>query len=229
MKLIDTTLKKTLLTAAFVLATSALFAQSANIQSPSSTSIKISALPFNITAPGTYVLTANLASPLTTYGLGAINISTPIAGPVVLDLKGFTLTGNGVYSTGVSIGYNDTFGNTAPITIRNGTLTNFGYGVNVFSQGKYTSDITVNNIVFNPSLVVLGNGGCGVRFDGVNSSNVNNCIFNGAYQAVLDQGSLGGNSYNNDTFNGVGYALVLGEGQGSAVLNHCQFSAPPAN
>jgi hypothetical protein len=36
-----------------------------------------------------------LTSPLTTYGLGAINISTPVAGAVVLDLKEFTVTGNG--------------------------------------------------------------------------------------------------------------------------------------
>ena len=45
--------------------------------------------------PGAYVLTGNLTSPLTTYGLGAIDLSTPVAGAVVLDLKEFTVTGNG--------------------------------------------------------------------------------------------------------------------------------------
>jgi hypothetical protein len=58
---------KPLLMAAFGLL-SALSAQSANI--------KISSLPFNITAPGTYVVTGNLTFPATT--AAAITISTAI-------------------------------------------------------------------------------------------------------------------------------------------------------
>ena len=100
--------------------------------------------------PGTCVLTGNLTSPLTTYGLGAINISTPVAGAVVLDLKEFTVTGNGAITTGVTIAYNAASGNTYTITIRNGTLTNFGYGVITFSGGAVVlSDIIVNGMVFN--------------------------------------------------------------------------------
>ena len=134
--------------------------------------------------------------------------------------KGFTLTGNGVYSTGVSIAYNAASGNTDSIAIRNGTLTNFGYGViTSWINGKvFLSDITVDHVVFNPSPPTNGNGGCGVQFIQVNSSTVNNCTFNGAYQGVLDQLSLGGNSYNNDRFNNVGYSLVLNPGFNKASI-----------
>ena len=88
-----TILKNTLLTAAFALIMSALSAQSADIP--------ILALPFKITAPGTYVLTRNLI-----YSLAAnvapgspgspppaITISSTTPGQIVLDLKGFSITG----------------------------------------------------------------------------------------------------------------------------------------
>ena len=45
-----------------------------------STNIKVSSLPFNITAPGTYVLTGNL-SYTSGSSFGAINISGPIERP----------------------------------------------------------------------------------------------------------------------------------------------------
>jgi hypothetical protein len=81
-----------LLIAAFGLL-SALSAQSANI--------KISSLPFAITAPGNYVLAGNLTSPSAS---NAITIEASVIGPVVVDLKGFTLTGTGEFSTAVFIG-----------------------------------------------------------------------------------------------------------------------------
>jgi hypothetical protein len=121
---------------------SALSTQAANI--------KISSLPFNITAPGTYVLTGNLTSPLTGSGLGAINKSTTVEGPVILDLKGFTLTGNSQFTNGVSLGWNSASGNSYPITIRNGTLTNFGYGVITFGS-SILSDMSITNVIFNAS------------------------------------------------------------------------------
>jgi hypothetical protein len=195
---------------------SALSAQSANI--------KISSLPFNITAPGTYVVTGDLTSPLTSYGLGSINITTTLAGPVILDLKGFTLTGNSGLTTGVTLGWNSASGNTYPITIRNGTLTNFGYGVITFSGGVL-SNISINNVVFNPSSPIEGNGGCGIKFVGVNSSSVNNCTFSG-YLGIEDAESQGGNSYNNDSFTNVSLAFSL---WGGNVLSHCQFEGPPGN
>ena len=94
----------TLLTAAFGLIMSALSAQSANIQ--------ITSLPFTIGAPGTYVLTGNLSftaptPPNASTYYAAILVPTSLPGPVILDLKGFTLTSNGANvtaSVGVGIG-----------------------------------------------------------------------------------------------------------------------------
>jgi hypothetical protein len=37
--------------------------------------IQIPSLPFTISAPGTYVLTANLTAPINSYGFGTINIA----------------------------------------------------------------------------------------------------------------------------------------------------------
>jgi hypothetical protein len=84
-----------ILLTALGLALSTLAAQSANI--------KISSLPFAITAPGTYVVTGNLSSS-EIQNVAAITISTSISGPVILDLKGFTLTGSGGDSIGIGIG-----------------------------------------------------------------------------------------------------------------------------
>jgi hypothetical protein len=124
-----------LLTASFSLIMSALTAQAANTQlattqAAKTSTIPISYLPFDITAPGTYVLTANLISTATRLNFegynGAINISGALMGPVVVDLKGFTLTGPGANSIGIDIGaFSNGLTNTYPITIRNGTLTKF--------------------------------------------------------------------------------------------------------
>jgi hypothetical protein len=76
--------KARLLTAAFGLTMSALSAQAANVI--------ISPLPFTITAPGTYVLTGDLACPPASGShREAVNIPSTLQGPVDLDLKGFTI------------------------------------------------------------------------------------------------------------------------------------------
>jgi hypothetical protein len=49
----------------------------------------ITSLPFIITTPGTYVLAGDLSS--TVANVDAIQISTATSGPVIVDLKGFTL------------------------------------------------------------------------------------------------------------------------------------------
>jgi hypothetical protein len=63
--------------------------------------------------------------------VAAITIATSISGPVILDLKGFTLTGSAGNTLGVGIGtfVGTNAPNTNPITIRNGTIKNFGFGV----------------------------------------------------------------------------------------------------
>jgi hypothetical protein len=109
-----------ILLTALGLVLSAPAAQSANI--------KISSLPFAITAPGTYVLTGNLSFS-EIQNVAAITISTSVSGPVILDLKDFTLTGGGGDSIGIGIGFfaGTNVSNTSPIAIRNGTLANFAF------------------------------------------------------------------------------------------------------
>jgi hypothetical protein len=101
--------------AAFALL-SALSAQAANI--------KISALPFAITSPGTYVLSRNLSFTTGNPGDSAISIASNIQGPVAINLNGFTISGG--VSSDRAITINAT--NEGPISIRDGTITNFGYG-----------------------------------------------------------------------------------------------------
>jgi hypothetical protein len=183
-------------------------------------------LPFNITAPGTYVLTGNLTSTVTRIqgGFnGSINISTAIAGPVVVDLKGFIITGPGSNSFCVSIGATPSgVSNTYPIIIQNGTMQNFEYGVLAVSDGTSSvSGLTVNKIVFD--IISTGNAeGYGVNFDNVGFSTISNCTINGATYGIGDYGSPGGNSYNNNTFVGNVFPLLV-EG-GPFTLDRCQFA-----
>jgi hypothetical protein len=122
--------------------------QTAAAQAATATSIPISSLPFNITKPGTYVVTSNLASTgsITQSPTGAINVVQNISGPVVIDLKGFTITGLGDYNPqGVYIQFNKFAGpSTYPITVRNGTIKNFWDGIQVL----YQDNVTINNIAF---------------------------------------------------------------------------------
>jgi hypothetical protein len=137
-------LKTTLLVPAFGLIMSALtvhsgYAQAVPTQAAKSTSIKISSLPFRIATPGTYVLTGNLTfSGTSSNPGGGINISTGVAGPVVVDLKGFTISGPGggyAITIGV-ISYGSS--NVYPITIRNGTIANSQFGIVAGSSSPTT-------------------------------------------------------------------------------------------
>ncbi len=79
----------------------------------------ITSLPYVISAPGVYYLCGNLAGSAS----GGITIS---ADNVVLDLRGFTLTGD-TLSAGIMVGaYRN-------IEIRNGTVASFDVGVNLQS------------------------------------------------------------------------------------------------
>ena len=118
--------------------------------------------------------------------------------------------------------YNGVLGNTYRLIIRNGSLTNFGWG---FIAGSPLSIININNVVFNTSPPINGGAGRGVRFLNVNSSSVNKCTFNGSYIGIEDLESQGGNSYNNDSFSG-GFSLYVSSGM---VLERCQFAPPPSN
>jgi hypothetical protein len=164
--------------------------------------------------------------------VAAITISTAIQGPVIVDLKGYTLTGAGGDSIGVGIGlFAGTGGsNSYPITIRNGSLVNFGFGVRAEGYNfAVLTDITVNNLI-----VQLGSGqsgnGTGVIFGSVVSSSISNCSFSRGSYGIEDTASPGGNNYSNDTFVNTNPLVVTSQNGGiPQVISHCQFGGPPAN
>jgi hypothetical protein len=190
--------------------------------------IPITYLPFHIKAPGTYVVTANLsypAQPTNQNVNAAITISTSIPGAVILDLKGHTLTGGGYYSLAVGIGIFDgsTKANTRSITIQNGTVQNFGYGVWAEIPNVSLTGIAVNSIAFHISQTP-NNTSTGVLFSQVNSSTVSNCTFFSADNGITDRASLGGNTYSNNIFNlGGAECLTIA---GAAVIVNCSVGGP---
>jgi hypothetical protein len=241
---------KIALTVAFSLL-SALSAQAASPKKnpPPPPPIQISSLPFVISAPGTYVLTGNLTAPITPYKVGAINIATVIIGPVIVDLKGFAITGPGPWESGgitdgIIIG-SDASGatNPYPVTVRNGTINNFGIAIESTTPNNLAtvslSNITIDNIVFNlPPTTVDATGVAGVWFNNTSLSIVSNCTFNGITNdvtyGIADHFSTGGNNYNNNIFLNMFYPIVvqsaapiqLPSSTGHLVLNSCQFAAP---
>jgi parallel beta-helix repeat protein len=185
-----------------------------SVLSAHAANIKISSLPFNITAPGTYALTGNL-SYTSGSSFGAISISGLIEGPVVVDLKGFTITSD-VADSKACVLIRDGTG-TYPITIRNGTITMFANGINDFE----VSNITIKNVIFNQDQT-------GVAFNQfVSSSTVSNCTFNSCDFGIYDYVSPGGNSYNNNTF--VKTTPLYIESYCCStplILDRCQFAPP---
>ena len=242
-----------LLTVSLSLIMSAITAQAApkkNPPPPPPPPIQISSLPFVISAPGTYVLTGNLAAPITPYKVGAINIATVIIGPVIVDLKGFAITGPGPWESGgitdgIIIG-SDGSGvtNPYPVTVRNGTINNFGIAIESTTPDNLAtitlSNITIDTIVFNlPPTTVDATGVAGVWFNNTSVSIVSNCTFNGITNdvtyGIADHFSTGGNSYNNNIFLYMFYPIVvqsaapiqLPSSTSHLVLNSCQFAPPP--
>jgi hypothetical protein len=199
-------------------------AQTAELQAARPANTQISVLPFDITAPGTYVLTGNLTN--SAAGVSAINISTALTGPVVLDLSGFTITANSApaFSPLINIGLLDQHvANTQPITIRNGTLNTLGAdAVHADENFVNLSDITVDKVVING-----GTAGFGIFFNHVTFSTISNCTFNGNMGiAIFDRAGSVGNSYLNDTFSGPIVTIRIAESD--VTLSRASFSSPSA-
>jgi hypothetical protein len=98
--------------------------------------VPITYLAFTITTAGTYVLKSNLTYPSTTAG-PAISVSGVITGPVIIDLKGFTLTGSGNFSSGpaaIAITALNQYPNDFPITVQNGPVTLCVLGLNALNE-----------------------------------------------------------------------------------------------
>jgi hypothetical protein len=96
----------------------------------------ISTLPFTITQPGSYYLTGNFTT------VGSENGITVSNSYVTIDLNGFTIRGSGT-GNGVGISAQGvTF-----LTVKNGTITDFGYqGINTSGAGRsHLENVTVES------------------------------------------------------------------------------------
>jgi hypothetical protein len=162
--------------------------------------ITISSLPYTITAPGTYVLTVNLTS-FANSGI-IIQPEAAMTGPVVVDLKGFSLIApNGI---GIAIsGSGAAVTNAFPITIRNGTV----YSLGVAAQAGPTAPL--QNILIANLNIYCGGANCGIGFSYVQNSTVRNCMINEAANGIVDDYSPGGNHYSNITLTEVAEDLLV--------------------
>ncbi len=156
----------------------------------------ISALPANLTASGSYYLTANLT---TAGGIGADGI-TINSSDVTVDLGGFDIVGGGALSgSGITLN-----GGLKNIVIRNGTIRNWG------GYGVYSSSSSARSLVFEH----LNISDCQVGINALNAA-ISDCnIFSSSSQGI------------NATACTIGNCSVTGSGiQGVSLsggtLSHC--------
>jgi hypothetical protein len=210
-------LKNILLMAALGLTMSALTAQAAP-------KIPISAVPFNITGPGTYELVGNLTC--TTPIAAAITISN-ITGPVILDFKGFTITGFAIGGSGTGVVINGgpnnppTTGNPNSVTIRNGTVSMFQLGV----LAESLNDLTISKMHFRGVPPGDLHGGTGIQLNFVNDSLISDCTIASAGYGIVDNQSFGGNRYEN-VFCGAVIQLEVSNDSIGKTITHCEFAEP---
>jgi hypothetical protein len=210
-------LRNTLLMPTFALILSALSAQAAPVQ--------ITALPFSITAPGTYVLTGNLTIPS---AQTAITINSVTLGKVVLNLNGRTLTGPGYGNIpGILVGGNPTGSN---ITIENGTVAGFWAGISASGGGNtYLTNIHISKVTF------WGERFYDVLFGQVNASSIENCAFVGllpqspVIYGIQDGQTQTGNHYANNSFDGGQSTAIAISFANPVVFVQGQFEEPSAN
>jgi hypothetical protein len=164
------------------------------------TEVQITTLPFNIVASGTYVLPTDLNFLPNFMGLqpAAITVTTS---NVTLDLKGHRI----LTSTG-GLGVKITGSN---VTVKNGTISGFGNGILAIGNapGTYPPFIYLTGLKIDKMIFI--NNNYGIEFEAVNSSIIKDCnvIAPGPtpfadYYGIVDWNTAGGNSYNNDRFEG---------------------------
>ena len=186
--------------------------------------IQISSLPFNITSPGTYVLTGNLTCQAPE---NAITINPSTSGNIILDLGGYAISAYpyiGSSETAITVN-NPT---ASKIIIRNGTITSFWQGLVVNPSGQdYMSNIHIENITF------YGIRYRNVFYNLINSSTISGCTFigavpgeSGALYGIEDYGSQTGNSYTNNAFDGAQTWEIAVSTSGPVDLEHCHFEVP---
>jgi hypothetical protein len=207
----------------FLYATALAFA-GYSVAAPVTTPIPINSVPKTISSPGTYQVTISLIS---SSSLPAITINSPIAGKIILDLGGFTISeGEGGLPVGISI-QNPT---NSAIIVRNGILTGFETGINISPASTgYITNVKIQNITFLGELitsVLLGNA---------NNCAVNNCNFVGipsqslSICGIRDLGSSTGNAYSGNVFDGAQQtALLIGQFPYPTALNiDCHVTPAP--
>jgi hypothetical protein len=154
----------------------------------------ITALPFNISAPGTYVLATDLTVTSPSSGTVAINISIPSflpTGNIILDLGGHTIHGGAFTGMRVS--------STGYITIMNGTLDGFLDGIDVSMGGGSFSHLLIDNITFKSTKYT----NFGITMSKTNGAVVSRCNFIGPMSCgVSDRYSTVGSTFINLNFDG---------------------------
>jgi len=198
---------------------------------------KITAVPYTITAPGTYELTSNLT--LFTAG-DAITINVPVPGTVVLNLNGFSILWNpnqGAVGADNGIGILNTTSPKTVITIKNGTIggqdEGFWTGIVVnqnppnTTNTTYLANVTIDNVTFSAERW------SDVELFQVSASTVSNCTFNGlipgeseVQYGIQDVGSQGGNHYINDKFDGGQTYTLAVEPSVASVITRADFAFP---
>ena len=174
----------------------------------------IPALPATITQPGEYYFVGNMfynnqaQVQSSTTAAAAITVNAP-GGPVVIDMRGFTLTGleyNATYSIGYLIQSNE-------VMIQNGSIDGFLEQITNEST-SYFSPVTPVAEIYLLNLFFTKCGEQALQFYNVNSSTIRNCTFtmvNAGFDGepgavIVDQGSATGNNYVNCKVTGHSFA-----------------------
>ena len=162
---------------------------------PPPAAIPITGLPYTISAPGTYTLSADL--PFTTPGGTALTINSS---NVILDLGGHAITNfSAPSSTNPATGVYASAGRLSAVTVRNGTIAGFDTGIEIDGGTFIANTITISGItlnVFNAD-VAPPLGKYGIYFYFVKNSQVTNCIINNTEYAIIDDNGESANVYTN--------------------------------
>ena len=151
----------------------------------------ISTVPVVITKPGHYYFVADLYFQLPTPSSPSTAITVHAPGPVVIDMRGFTISGQTrvrlpadgyftVFPTGILI-------QSSNVTVLNGKVSGFWNGI--VATGSATGYLTAINL---EGIEFWGAGNDGSEFDYVNNSIVKNCQYIDNYAGLLDDGANGG-------------------------------------
>ncbi len=156
-----------------------------------------------LSEPGSYVVVQNLTA--------AGDCLVIAADFVTIDLAGFTLTGDGATGEGIT----DRSAGHVGVVVRNGAVTEFGFGVRIASGSRLTIEgvRAVNNNVHGMSIgmnsivrgnIVSGNGSIGISADTGSIVTGNIASDNGDDGIAVESGStVSGNTSTNNTVFGI--------------------------